>query len=817
MIKVNRSIAGRLGLLVLGFALFSQLGSAALAADEAHGNPGQFVENIRKGLSGISKFFWSPKGLSAEPQASAENSAPDTPPAKIVTKKAAPEVAPSAMTALAPRGTGAEKPAQAKVVATAEVKTVPKTQSAKIAKGAATATPVKKEIEQSSSSKSVQMTASKLTKQDVSVAPVVQKSALPDGKPVKSKSAALAEALPKAMKPSNRNISKERIAVQPAAQKTVAQKTAAKRVATTTKTAELEKSDSAPVAGLSVAPKSAGKTAVESATAKPLLAHKTAKPATKPAVKTVEKPLSRQSVVKKNTHATKGPADLGGPKQMMAKVDKAKKILKAPLQAKAPAVKAAEKKRQIVAPVVKKAAQKEPGVKARTVKKAEISKKVQAQQKGIASPENISRLAETEKRKAKPKGTYIWLPGKGSPLFARYGRSGIPASRLLSGGNAERKDGRWVFAPYKAGLLPGIYGLSEQINKVGDEEIWVGRGRAWVYVFGKKRTYSSFFSPDKSRAKKVAQATKAGSTVKKRPVLKKTKGAPQRSAVGKQSRLSRKVASAAPTISQQSSNKQSPQDRMPPKTGAGKTVKNGNWEKKNGRWVYRGKRAAAQALSTKPASKHSAKKLEQSRQQASRTLKGGWVYRNNRWTYMTPLSQRKQKTMTSSKERGILAHSETGKKRQARISQPRISQQRHKMSSRHGPALRSQSAAGGAQAKAMRTQKSWVRRDNRWVYASAPPSQGGGVKITGQAGVRARAGRGIAEKRAASEGKKSSSLQKNVTRMARAGKTRLKKRGQEFLFFVPGPTPGSGGWFAAPVELLRYARKVRKPEYRPKR
>ena len=44
---------------VAGLSLYPA--NAALALEPDHGNPGQFIDNIRKGISGLSKYFWSPK------------------------------------------------------------------------------------------------------------------------------------------------------------------------------------------------------------------------------------------------------------------------------------------------------------------------------------------------------------------------------------------------------------------------------------------------------------------------------------------------------------------------------------------------------------------------------------------------------------------------------------------------------------------------------------------------------------------------------------------------------------------------------------
>ena len=71
----------------LVLVLISLAGSPALAADADHGNPGQFVDNIRKGLSGISKYFWSPKVLNPETQAPLATADEKADERKLVAKK----------------------------------------------------------------------------------------------------------------------------------------------------------------------------------------------------------------------------------------------------------------------------------------------------------------------------------------------------------------------------------------------------------------------------------------------------------------------------------------------------------------------------------------------------------------------------------------------------------------------------------------------------------------------------------------------------------------------------------------------------------
>ena len=36
---------------------------------------------------------------------------------------------------------------------------------------------------------------------------------------------------------------------------------------------------------------------------------------------------------------------------------------------------------------------------------------------------------------------------------------------------------------------------------------------------------------------------------------------------------------------------------------------------------------------------------------------------------------------------------------------------------------------------------------------------------------------------------------------------------RQFMFFVPGRSPGTGSWFVAPMHMLKNARKIRNPAF----
>ena len=124
----DRSLVKYMGLLVLGSILLVSSGRTAQAADGEHGNPGQFIENIRKGLSGISKYFWSPKSNAQDEQSKVD---------PLVKKDAG--IAPGKVGSPAASGKPVQqgKKAQAPKVLpkpVAKIKTAPATKTTKAAK-----------------------------------------------------------------------------------------------------------------------------------------------------------------------------------------------------------------------------------------------------------------------------------------------------------------------------------------------------------------------------------------------------------------------------------------------------------------------------------------------------------------------------------------------------------------------------------------------------------------------------------------------------------------------------------------------------------
>ncbi|MCF6199025.1 MAG: hypothetical protein L3J67_06425 [Hyphomicrobiaceae bacterium] len=846
MNKVDRSFAGRWGLVVLGLALFTLVGSPVLAAEGEHGNPGQFVENIRKGLSGISQYFWSPKVLSVETKTPAKVAVEKKPQRKVAIKektsdKSAPEKNVSHMSL------GSETATRSRASATPKTIVISKVQIAKLEKH------VKKVPEQV-----LLQTNKEAVNEGIKAASALTKSEPQDKKQKQEKIAAFA--------------------VQPITGKTQisssttpraeARKPAVKTATLATKPAKSPEVVASPKAITS--PKTISKEASSGTTTKKQVT--TAK-----AHKVLKAPQQAEKSATKSTITT------GRPQSVKPKIEKKRSQM---AKAKSPRPLAVEKKAstskrlvdqaqvggmkasKAVKPDVKKQAQLLSPMKPvqsaprrtteQTIKKAQAVKKAQAAKKAPASQKKTSRAVAIAKGKNHHKGTYIWLPNKGSSLFSRYGRSGIPADRLVASGKAERKDGRWVFAPYKAGLLPGTYGLSEQVSKVGDEETWVGHGRTWLYVFDKKRTYGTFAGTEKLSRHKRAETNKAGSLSKKRAALKKSAGTAQKTTTAPsgnrvaglaakakafkpgsaaqssaKDKKSGKLASASSTVRQQE--RMTKEQAGNGKTARNKTVqgrmqKNGNWVKENGRWVYRAKGARAQASITKPANQLTKKR---NRRTAQKTLRGDWVYRNNRWTYVTRSKQKRhavhagasgrdKNTITLQNRAKSTATGKVAKvlrplakRRTLQKDRMRTSPRKNKLSRLYGLGKDDLGRSDRSPAKVTRNQKSWVRRNNRWVYAKSTPAIGHKAHNMNQ--MKGRQKGRSASPLYGSVRQKGRSSQKNSRRHGPLGlgeKSMDNNPGRKFLFFIPGPTPGTGNWFTAPLEMLRHAKKVRKSEMR---
>ena len=815
MNKVDRSFAGRLRLVVLGLGLFTLVASPVLAAEEDHGNPGQFVENIRKGLSGISKYFWSPKGLRVEPQAPAKITVEKPAQPKVAIKKITPPKTSSGKS-VSHKSMGSETATRSKVSIDTKTAAVSKVQTAKVEKV------LKKAPEQNIKA------ASALTRSE------------PQGKRQTHGNSDTPEA---------RSITGKTQRPASAISQVDPRKPAVKTVASAIKSTKKPQTVTSP----QKVTKEALSNVIKQKQVTASKAHKVLKSAPraeKPAIKRIRTTRQPQSVKPRIEQKRSQMAKAKRVRPVVTVDKKASTSSRLVDQAQIGSLKAGKAAK----PVMKKQAQLLSPMKpvhSASRSMEQTLKKPQAAQKVPASKKRMSRAVAISKEKNSRKGTYIWLPNKGSPLFSRYGRSGILADRLVASGNAERKDGRWVFAPYKAGLLPGIYGLSEQIHKAGDKETWIGRGRTWLYVFDNKRTYGTFGRAEKPSRKKIAKTGKAGSLDKRRAAFKKSAGAAKKTATGPsgnrvagltaRTKASRPRSFAQRDIKDRNSKKSDKLARaastLRDKTvQQGRMVKNGNWVKEKGRWVYRAKGSRAQASIAKPANQLSTKGGERNRRTAQRKLKGGWVYRNNRWTYVTRskekryavhagVSGRDKNTIVLQKRAKPATATKLTKALRARENNGTLQKDMTRLSSRKNKARRHLGLAksdvlrsGRSQTRVMRHQKRWVRRNNRWVYAKNTPATGHQAHIIDKKkGLPER--RGAYPLQGAVRQKNSSSQKKSRGHgpMIAGNKSMDNHPGRKFLFFIPGRTPGTGSWFTAPLEMLRHARKVRKPETRWKR
>jgi hypothetical protein len=476
-----------------------------------------------------------------------------------------------------------------------------------------------------------------------------------------------------------------------------------------------------------------------------------------------------------------------------------------------------------------------------------------------------TKTIQQQERKSHAKGTYIWVPDTGSPLARQFGLTGLPAHRLAANGDLNRTDGRWVFAPYKPGMLPSIYGLSDKIHAAGDEGLWVGAGRNWVYVFGKKQTYHALVGDAQAAKsgktakmamdtadKKVTQlqksadasAQKGGAapqqslkSEKRKPVkTEKNKALKQAGADG----LNKGKAEGPIKMKKQSkaqpgkSQEKKAQADTSPLVKSTKTARSGNWSKVKGRWVY--------VPDTQPGQTGVLNAQKFAKQVEKAPVTGGWVQRNNRWVYVAPQNRKatgavggakdsKSDKPVSRTDKAISGISVIQKKADQKKSQPTAlatSQAISRVNSQNGFDKKDEGKSGGGKAvagkkiplqtsdqrpsrgvskakpatglaegpdnmlgkidtKATSNQKTWVRKNNRWIYTNGTTGQSVGAAM-------------------ATVGMKNSAEKK-----INGSKQMPQATRQEFLFFVPGQFPGTGSWYAAPFEMLKKARKIGNP------
>ncbi len=787
------------GILLFTLFFLSLAAPVAQAAENDHGNPGQFIENIRKGLSGLGKYFWSPFGETEKKTTTAPQAVPHPEGKKAARETKDGSASHEKQVKAAPVAPVVTKPGS-DARASQAAKKMPAVKGVKPATKVVTSTPAPV--------KSKNHRAEGMAKSEKSADEAAQ------GKRIVTAPAARQPDSPVAVGRINAAQEKERLRLP---KKDGNEKHSKNRVA-----AGHVRSGAT---GLKPGKSAESKKTVEQ------------KPSIRSKSLPLHKPVAKQPVMKKQAVVSGKPA-LSGKQH----VDRTGAI------------------------AVKKARRE-------TVKKKTVSGRV-------AAAVGTERVKKNRKQTASDhKGTYFWVPDRDSPLARAFGQTGLTAAQMTARGETGRTDGRWVYAPYRRGVAPGIYGLGDMIRNSENADGWVGRGRNWVYVFDKSRTYSSTLkgmTDRKVQKKKTAsgeikkkKAAAAKSTTEtdgeKQSVVreqgqgtnakvtakagaktgKTTPDARVRKVmkpVGKTPDRKKAAARAAKgSVQRPAGNTVHPKSRA---VGKVKTVKNGAWSKINGRWVYVPRAAAKDRAGTSGAG-------TRVRQAGKAPATGGWVQCNGRWVYVTPKKSpaRKTRQMAKATDTGTkavkaakttkrtdrqpagdaatsgvsatagvtVARKKTAATSVAGKSGAGKKQDRQKSGPGAGPTVREKSglAEGPAPARSAigshaeskgrgRRQMVWVREQNRWVYTTVRP---GGEKL--KAAPNTGTNRSVGRNRGvtASVGR-TAGLQ---TRRKEAGGSRTGASGRQFYFFVPGRIPGSGDWYVAPVELLKKATKLRNP------
>lgn len=796
----DRSTRARLGFLVVTLFFMSFSGNAVKAADEEHGNPGQFVENIRKGLSGISKFFWSPKEQALAAQKTE----------KPVEEKSQDVSAKPNKPVTANKADETNKSKSARKSDTTPKKPV---EAAKVSKPVVAKTATKEPQSK--------VTAKQAVKQQQQPALVVvsgPKSSPKTEASAKSETLNKAKATEKAEQPSS--------PVALAASKALARKT--KKSNETTK---LKKDLNAALA--------------RNKTVKVEKQASAASPAKTPKA-TITKPAPAGSADHKdkvtNSKKVKQPTGAKTSEAIVSKKETPSATVAASNKAslKDKAVVPAEKKAASQKPVVKKQASIGSAQKLQDKKPAKTSKDKANNKKMTSRGSTTAPVVSSTKTVQKQvvnnsnTGTYIWLPNIGSKLGSQFGSTGILADKLAANNDLNRIDGRWVFVPYRSGTLPSLYGMSDSIRAAGSAGVWVGSGQKWVYVFDKKRTYRSFFEDVASAKTKSSASPKSdkGTNTKKAVIAPKktpeTVGKPVKTAKGEVSKQApvavEKSAStdgkgkATPKIQARAdAMKNTNTEAKTPSGGKITTAKSGNWSKVNSRWVY---------VPDSPNAKSNTRSMPGLAEQVSKApATGGWVQRNNRWVYIAPKNKSagigspagnpagapkgaapksvkgevaaKVKTKEASKTPGITVVPKD--KVQTKPVKQAQAAKAPSVKPKLAPAKKAAAAHSGP-TKKTDNQRVWVREKNSWVY-----TKGKAARPLGQAGKKgAPVSRGLT----AMSQPANPQARKNIG-VRPTGKAA--KPAREFFFFVPGRIPGTGSWFAAPVDMMKKARKLQNP------
>lgn len=584
-----RSVFRRFGFLAIALVVLSFSGYTAIAADEEHGNPGQFIENIRKGLSGISKFFWSPDIGNSSKQTIDQPAVEKSPELDTAKAVEAPKVADTPVT-----------------------KSVTKVDAAE-PKAKPTSKPIKKTVDAGKSEEVLKTALAKNTIETV----------------------------------------KKETKLVPTKTTTIALKT---------KMHEVQKIT-------------------------PALATKTAPKEAKSVLKTVVEPARKTAALDKAPEIVKAQKAVRKEPVVVSKTDREvvvkkedKTALVVPIAPKVMATKEkapSEEKPAVVKPEVQKPAEIKP---AETTSKTAAAPSLDAKQPKVGTAIASGKVAKKQVQKSN-KGTYIWVPGLGTELDQRFGLTGITADRLAANGDLNRADGRWVFAPYRPGVLPSIYGLSARINAAGSKGIWVGSGRNWVYVFDQKRNYSSIIGGLQSKDAKPSSKQKNVETISKKGDVtpqKQTKADSPKQAIVPKQVITKKAVEPQPA-----------KPVTPAKSGT-KMAKGGTWSKVKGHWVY-------VAPQKKNADSASTRSLQ------SKSTKDSKPASNELPHKATATDAKANPGITVIQKNVVAAKPATKMIPQEKVKTPVVKK----------PVQ--------ATAQTTQNQKSWIRKKSGWVYAADKP------------------------------------------------------------------------------------------------
>ena len=248
-----------------------------------------------------------------------------------------------------------------------------------------------------------------------------------------------------------------------------------------------------------------------------------------------------------------------------------------------------------------------------------------------------------------------------------------------------------------------------------------------------------------------------------------------------------------------------PQTKSAGQAKAGpKMARNGKWSRVNDRWVF--------VPQSKPGQMKGANMRGLAEQVAKAPVTGGWVQRQNRWVYVAPQQgkapkpTKKMAAETKSAKTKVakkpLASAQAAKPGFAIVQKP-IAKMTPKASATTGLA----EGPDASEAQATKNQKIWVRKNNKWVYVFATPA----AKAR-QAQQAQQANRGQGARIARGNRPQQNASRQNAPKQGLVKQAGTKPLGK-FMFFVPGPRPGTGSWFVAPLQILEKAKKIKRPSF----